>query len=54
MGVVSMASVLFWRSQLLFASEYQEIPTSHQQVKIKNSNLLKQKQLQEKLIQTEE
>jgi hypothetical protein len=41
-GIIAFGSVLFWRTQLLFASEYQEMPITHEQLKIKKQNLKKQ------------
>jgi hypothetical protein len=54
MGIMAFGSVLFWRSSLLFATEYQELPVTHEQIKIKKENQKKQKTLQSKLINLEE
>lgn len=53
MGVLAFGSVMFWKGELLFASEYQDLPVTHQQIKIKNSNLLKQSKMAKKLLKTE-
>ncbi|MBI5530096.1 MAG: hypothetical protein HY918_01175 [Candidatus Doudnabacteria bacterium] len=50
MGVAAMGSVLAWRSSLLFASEYQEMPITHEQIKIKKENEKKQQSLQKKIL----
>lgn len=50
MAVVAFSSVLFWKSQLLFAAEYQEFPVTHQQLKIKKENEQKKKNLANKLV----
>ena len=42
-GIIAFGSVMSWRSSLLFASEYQDMPVTHEQLKIKNQNLAKQK-----------
>ncbi len=52
MSIMAFGSVLFWRSTLLFASEYQDLPVTHEQIRIKNENIKKQKSLQNKLIGT--
>jgi hypothetical protein len=58
MGVLAIGSVMFWRSQLLFASEYQEMPVTHQELKVKKENGVKQQKmlagLQKKLMQDQE
>lgn len=57
-GIISVSVVLSWRSQLLFAAEYQDLPVTHQQIKIKNENQKEQlkmmKSLKSKLINEEE
>lgn len=47
-GIIAFGSILFWRTQLLFASEYQEMPTTHEQLKIKKQNLKKQGKITER------
>ena len=57
-GVISVAVALSWRSQLLFAAEYQDLPVTHQQLKIKKENEKEQlkmvKNFKSKLITNEE
>lgn len=50
MGILSFGSVLMWRSSLLFASEYQEMPVTHEQIRIKKENEKKQQSLQKKIL----
>ncbi len=50
MGIIATGSVLFWRSQLFLASEYQEMPLTAAQVKIKKENQARAKILDKKLI----
>ncbi len=50
MGVIAVGSVLMWRSALLFASEYQEMPMTHEQIRIKKENEKKQQSLQKKIL----
>ena len=45
MGIIAVGSVLMWRSSLLFASEYQEMPVTHEQIRIKKENEKKEKNL---------
>ena len=54
LAVMGFALALEWRSNILVASEYQDIPTSHERVKVKNQNLKFQKKIQEKLINSDE
>jgi hypothetical protein len=42
-GTIAFGAVLFWKSQLLLAAEYQEMPTTHKQVKVKKQNIIKQR-----------
>ncbi len=53
MGVLAFGSVLFWKAQLMMSTEYEGMPVTHEQVKLKKSNLLKQREMQRKLIETE-
>jgi hypothetical protein len=48
MGLLAFGSILFWRGSVLFAAEYQDLPVTHEQIKIKNSNQKKQKALESK------
>ena len=48
-GIIASSSVLFWKSQLFFVSEYQEMPVTQQQIKLKKQNLLIQGKMQKKL-----
>jgi hypothetical protein len=50
MGIIAFGSVLMWRSSLLFASEYQEMPVTHEQIRIKKENEKKQQSLQKKVL----
>ena len=50
MGIIAVGSVLMWRSALLFASEYQEMPVTHEQIRIKKENEKKQQSLQKKIL----
>jgi hypothetical protein len=50
MGVVAFGAVLFWKTQLIFNAEYQEMPTTHEQVKVKKENRLKQQKMQNVLL----
>jgi len=58
MGVIAVGSVLFWRSETLMASDYQEFPVTHEQRKIKKENEKKQakmmQDLQKKFISNQE
>ncbi len=54
MGIIAFGSVLFWRSSLLFVSQYEDMPVTQQQLKIKKQNLSKQKVLANKIINLEE
>ena len=49
MGILAFGTVLAWRSSLLYAAEYQEMPVTHEQLRIKKENLIKQKQMQDSL-----
>ena len=51
-GVLAFGAVLFWRSSLIFASEYQDVPVSHEQVALKNRNEQKQKRIAKGLSKT--
>ncbi len=37
-GAVAFGAVLSWKSSILFASEYQDMPVTSQQLKIKKEN----------------
>jgi len=50
MGIMAFGSVLFWRSQLLFAADYQEMPVTHEQMRIKKENTQKRQSIQNKLL----
>jgi len=50
MGIMAFGSVLFWRSQLLFTADYQEMPLTHEQLRIKKENTQKQQSIQNKLL----
>ena len=50
MGIMAFGSVLFWRSQLLFTADYQEMPLTHEQIRIKKENTQKQQSIQNKLL----
>ncbi len=39
-GLTAFGSVVFWKSQLMFASEYQEFPKTHEQMKVRKENIL--------------
>ena len=47
-GVIAFGSILFWRSQVLFAAEYQEMPVTRAQLEVKKSNLKIQSKLAER------
>ncbi len=47
-GIIAFGSVLFWRTELLFASEYQEMPTTQAQLSVKKENLKKQTKMAER------
>ena len=49
MGIIAMGSVLFWRTSLMFAAEYQEMPVTHEQLAVKKANEAKQKTMAQKL-----
>jgi len=49
-GIISFGIILSWRSQLLIATEYQEMPTTHLQIEKKQQNLKIQQKLQNKLL----
>lgn len=49
-GIISVSCVLFWKSQLLFAAEYQELPVTHEQIKLKKENKLKQQKMAKGLL----
>ena len=53
MAVLALGSVLFWKAQLMMATDYEDMPVTHEQVKVKKSNLLKQQEIQRKLMETE-
>ena len=44
-GIILFSSVLFWKSQLLFVAEYQDLPVTHEQIRIKKENKLKQQKI---------
>lgn len=46
LGMVAFASLLGWRSALFMASEYQEMPITHEQMKIKKENTQRQTKMQ--------
>ena len=48
-GIICFGAVMVWRSETLLAAAYQEMPITHEQIKIKNENNLK-KSLQQKLM----
>lgn len=48
-GVAALGAVLSWRSQILFASEYQEMPTTQAQLRLRKDNQQKRMSLQEKI-----
>ncbi len=50
MGIIAFGSVLALRSQLLFAADYQEMPVTHEQLRIKKENNLKKQSLQNKVL----
>ena len=50
-GVGALGAILSWRSQILFASEYQELPITQEQLKIRKENQKKKMTLQEKINQ---
>ncbi|MEK7161972.1 MAG: hypothetical protein AAB729_04780 [Patescibacteria group bacterium] len=50
MGIMAFGSVLSWRSQLLFAADYQEMPVTHEQLRVKKENNLKKQSLQKKIL----
>lgn len=58
MGVIATGSVLFWRSQLFLASDYQEFPVTHEQRAVKKENektqLKMMRGLQNKFISNQE
>ena len=56
MGIVASGSVLYWKSKLFLASEFQDFPESRQLQEIKKDNRAKQKLIQNfknKLIKTQ-
>ena len=53
MGIAAFASVMFWKSQLLFAAEYQEMPVTQAQLKVKKQNDTIRKKLAGKLTQNQ-
>ena len=52
-GIIGFGVTMAWRAEVLLAADYQEMPTTHEQLKIKKQNEQKRKSLQEKLIQTQ-
>lgn len=50
MGIMAFGSVLAWRSQLLFAADYQEMPVTQQLLRIKKENNIKKQSLQNKVL----
>lgn len=57
-GLIGFGIAMSWRSQILFAAEYQDMPVTHQQIKIRKQNIIKktlmEKQRQSAQMQTEE
>ena len=51
-GIIGLGVALSWRESLLLASEYQDLPVTHQEIRIKKAN--KKLQLKNKLIQSED
>ena len=51
-GIIAFGSIVFWKTSLLANAEYQEMPTTHEQLKIKKHNL--QEQLMQKQINQED
>ncbi len=49
MGVLAIGAVLYWRSQLMLASDYQGVQVSHEQTKILNQNRARQQALQKSI-----
>lgn len=43
--IILFGSILFWKSQLMLAAEYQDMPVTEYQIKIKKENLKKQEQM---------
>ena len=41
MGIFAFAAVAFWRYELLFAAEYQDMPVTQAQLKVKKENSAK-------------
>ena len=54
MGLMAFVFILVWKSQLMFNSEYQEFPVTHEQIKVKKENAIIKSKMAQKLIQTEE
>ncbi len=50
-GIVVLGAILFWKSQLLFVSEYQEFPKTQYQIKTRKQNILKQIELQNQMLE---
>jgi hypothetical protein len=44
-----LGAILSWKSQILFASEYQEMPVTQEQLKIRKENQQKRMSIQEKI-----
>ncbi len=49
-GIIGFGVALSWRASLLVAADYQDIPVSHEQLKVKKENNLKKQSLQKKII----
>lgn len=50
-GLLAFGSLLLWKGQMLFAAEYQEMPITHSEVKIKKENRSIQEKMKKKLTQ---
>jgi hypothetical protein len=48
MGILAMGAVLYWKSQLLLAADYQEFPKTEYQLRIQKQN--RQTQLRQQSI----
>jgi hypothetical protein len=48
LGILAVGSVLYWRSQLFLAAEYQDLPVTRPELEIKKKNEIKKKSFQEK------
>ncbi len=50
MGIIAFGSLLMWKSQLLFTADYQEMPVTQEQLRVKKENDFKKQSLQNNIL----